>query len=241
MVEPTRVASFLGASLILAIVGPFETDTAMLALPRFAYWGIIVVLCYSVGYFGNIYADHLAGPRAGLLRRLFVAVPLTAIGVLAVVYILNGLALNYWATGRELVVIASNVIVISAIITAVFYVANSHNAKTEIPASGPSLQDRIPFDKRGSLISVSVEDHYVRVRTTKGEEMILMRLADAMREVGDTPGLQVHRSHWIALDQVTSVARKGDGAVLSMSQGPDIPVSRANISKIKEAGLLPRT
>ena len=80
----------------------------------------------------------------------------------------------------------------------------------------------------------------MRVRTTKGEEMILMRLADAIREVGVTPGAQVHRSHWAAFDQVAAVTRDGDRAVLQMTIGGDIPVSRRHIPTIKEAGLLPR-
>ena len=90
-------------------------------------------------------------------------------------------------------------------------------------------------------MALTVQDHYVNIRTTNGSELVLMRLADAIREVGDTKGLQVHRSHWIAVDQVTAASRKGDGAVLSMTQGDDIPVSRANVAKIREAGLLPRT
>ena len=67
-----------------------------------------------------------------------------------------------------------------------------------------------------------------------------MRLSDAMKEVGTTHGAHVHRSHWAAFDQVASVRREGDRAVLTMKTGIEIPVSRANISQIKEAGLLPR-
>jgi DNA-binding LytR/AlgR family response regulator len=98
----------------------------------------------------------------------------------------------------------------------------------------------LPLQKRAPLVALSVEDHYVRIRTTKGEAMILMQLGDAIREVGDTPGLQVHRSHWVALDQIRAVTRKGDGAIVSLRHGPDVPVSRANLPKLREAGLLPR-
>ena len=163
--------------------------------------------------------------------------------VFAVVYILNGLALGLWATGRILVEGFVNVSIIASVISIIFHIIDHSPTETApSPASdhGPPLLDRLAFDKRGPLVSLSVEDHYVRVRTKKGEEMILMRLGDAIREVGDTPGLQVHRSHWIALDQVTMASRKGDGAVLSLQYGPDIPVSRANVRKIREAGLLPR-
>ncbi|MBU2993873.1 LytTR family DNA-binding domain-containing protein [Octadecabacter sp. 1_MG-2023] len=240
MAQPTRVASLLGAAIILTVMGPFNTDEAMRHLPRFAYWGTIVVLCYSVGYFGTLTADRLAGPRSGLLPRLLIATPLTGVGVFAVVYILNGLAVEYWATGRDLVIIAANVVVISSIITTIFFVANSSAKQDAVQPAPPPILDRIPFDKRGPLVALSVEDHYVRVRTTKGEDMVLMRLCDAIKEVGDTVGLQVHRSHWIALPQVTAANRKGDGAVLTLTDGPDVPVSRANVGKLKEAGLLPR-
>jgi hypothetical protein len=37
-------------------------------------------------------------------------------------------------------------------------------------------------------VALSVEDHYVRVRTTRGEEMILMRLSDAIRETAPETG-----------------------------------------------------
>ena len=38
-----------------------------------------------------------------------------------------------------------------------------------------------------------------------------------------------------------AATRKGDGALLILTHGPDSPVSRANITAIREAGLLPRT
>lgn len=240
MNQPARLASFLGAAAILTLVGPFETGEEMRAIPRFAYWGVLVVLCYSVGYFGNILANIRAGNDAPLWKRILIAAPLTAIGVLAVVYLLNGMAIGYWATGRDLALLAANVVIISSIITAIFSVADHSQTPATTP-NPPALLDRLPFDKRAPLVSLSVEDHYVRIRTTVGEELVLLRLADAMREVGDTNGLHVHRSHWIALDQITSATRKGDGANLSMAYGPDIPVSRANIARVREAGLLPRT
>ncbi|WP_058246574.1 LytTR family DNA-binding domain-containing protein [Tropicibacter naphthalenivorans] len=80
----------------------------------------------------------------------------------------------------------------------------------------------------------------MRITTTKGQELILMRLSDAVREVGDTPGAQVHRSHWVSYSQVTAARREGDRAILTLSDGQELPVSRANVAKIKEAGLLPR-
>lgn len=237
MVMPVRMAIFAAVAVILTVAGPFNTGDAMRTLPRFAYWTVIIVTCYSVGYFGNQCAEAWTQGK-GIVMRAGLAAVLTASGVLAVIYLINGLAIGFWPSGTALAIIAGNVVVISTVITLVFQIAD--HAATPDKGTPPALLDRLPYDKRGPLVALSVEDHYVRVRTTKGEDMILMRLADAIREVGDTRGLQVHRSHWIALDQVAGAARKGDGAVISLTHGNDIPVSRANVPAIKEAGLLPR-
>lgn len=243
MAHPPRIAGLLGVAAIITLIAPFETDHILRAVPRFAYWATLVVATYSTGFFANAYATLIAGPDASLWRRAAIGAVLTSLTVFAIVYMLNGLALGFWATGRVLLEGFVNVALIASIISVIFHMID-HSAETDAPPSDspapPVLLDRLAFDKRGALVSLSVEDHYVRVRTTQGEEMLLMRLGDAIREVGATNGLQVHRSHWVALDQVTAAKRKGDGAVLSLTHGPDIPVSRANVGKIKEAGLLPR-
>ena len=134
---------------------------------------------------------------------------------------------DYWATARDLAVLAVNIIVISAIFTILFHVPhNSTEKETE--------------SARARLVALSAEDHYMRISATFGEDLELMRLADAIREVGDPAGLQVHRPRWIATDHVTAATRKGDGAVLTLTGSPKIPVIHTNIAKIRAAGLLPR-
>lgn len=232
MVYPARLVAFAGAALILTIMAPFGTDEAMRTLPRFGYWAVVVFASYSIGYGANIVAS------GGLVRRIGLAGALTSLGVVPLVFALNGLALGHWPAGSAALALAGNICLISFVLAAIFQVASS-DAETP-PTVPPDLLDRLPIAKRGPLVSLSVEDHYVRIRTLKGEEMLLMRLADAVRETRGVAGLQVHRSHWVALDQVRGAARRGDGAVLTMSAGPDIPVSRANVAAIRDAGLLPR-
>ena len=116
---------------------------------------------------------------------------------------------------------------------------SAQSAPAPMQAVQPTILDRIPLDKRGPLVALSVEDHYVRVQTVKGEELILMRLSDAIKEVGMILGAKVHRSHWVAFEHVTAARREADRAILTLTTGRDIPVSRANLAKIKEAGLLP--
>ena len=82
------------------------------------------------------------------------------------------------------------------------------------------------------VYAVSAEDHYLRVHTSAGETMILMRLADAVRELAALEGLQTHRSWWVAKQGLADVSR-GDGKVtLKLKSGveapgePDLPEGR---------------
>lgn len=237
MRHPTALVSLLGIALVLTLIGPFETQELMRLLPRFGYWLTLVVLCYSAGFFSHALVEARFGATLRRSAAAVLAAILTAAAVLGIVYLLNGLSLGFWAKGAELWAIAINTIVISFVVTIVLSVASATSQPPDKPGQPPIL-DRLPFDKRAQLVAISVEDHYVRVRTIKGEELILMRLGDAIKEVGATRGLQVHRSHWVALDQVRATRRKGDGAILTMEHGPDIPVSRSKMPAIRGAGLL---
>lgn len=116
--------------------------------------------------------------------------------------------------------------------------ALSRNSPWE-PAAAAML-DQIPIEKRGTLVALSVEDHYVRVHAAKGEEMVPKRLTDAIRETAPIEGLRLHRSHWVVMVQVLAVKRTGNRELLSMRHGPEIPVSRSNVHVLRKAGLLPR-
>ena len=126
---------------------------------------------------------------------------------------------------------------IAALVSAMFHMLSRDRPDTN-NALPPAILDRIPYEKRGRLMALSVEDHYVRIITTKGVEFVLLRLSDAMRETGDVAGMQVHRSHWIATQAVKSARRDGDRAILTLVIDTEIPVSRRYVTHIKKAGLL---
>lgn len=102
----------------------------------------------------------------------------------------------------------------------------------------PPLIDRLPYAVRGRLLYLSMQDHYVEVHTDKGSTLVLMRLADAIREVGDTLGVQIHRSHWVALDAVAGSRRKDGKLFLKLSDDVMLPVSRSYADAVRKAGLV---
>ena len=83
-----------------------------------------------------------------------------------------------------------------------------------------------------------MEDHYVRVHTALGSELVLMRLRDAMAHVAEIEGRQTHRSWWVARGAVEDVVREGRNIRLVLARGIEAPVSRAQVSELKEAGWL---
>lgn len=100
--------------------------------------------------------------------------------------------------------------------------------------ASPRILDRIPDDSRGELLSISVRDHYVDVRTTEGEASLLMRLSDAIAETEGVKGAQVHRSHWVAWAAVTGAEKTITRLVLKLSDGTVVPVSKTYRSLVED-------
>jgi len=106
------------------------------------------------------------------------------------------------------------------------------------PPPGYRLLQRLVPELRGDLVLISVRDHYVDVRTTRGQASLLLRFSDAMAEAGDVDGTQVHRSHWVAWDAVEGVNRAGGKVYLSLRNGGPVPVSRNHRAKLQDRGLI---
>ncbi len=51
----------------------------------------------------------------------------------------------------------------------------------------------------GQINHIEAQEHYIRVATSSERRMVLYRFSDAIREMPDTLGLQVHRSHWVRI------------------------------------------
>lgn len=107
------------------------------------------------------------------------------------------------------------------------------------PPAPVKFLERLPVKLRGAEIwAVEAEDHYLRLHTSRGQDLILFRLADAVDELQGLEGAQVHRSWWVARGAVAD-ARRGDGrAVLTLKDGTEVPVSRTYAPIIRDKGWL---
>lgn len=86
----------------------------------------------------------------------------------------------------------------------------------------------------GGLRALQAEDHYLRLYSEGGSVLILMRLRDAVAELGSGTGWQPHRSFWINLDASLSAEKEGTNWFVRVSSDLRIPVSRANVRALKD-------
>jgi DNA-binding LytR/AlgR family response regulator len=104
-------------------------------------------------------------------------------------------------------------------------------------ARPPRFLERLPYRLRGAaLYAVEAEDHYLRLHTSRGSDLILMRLSDAITELEGLEGARTHRSWWVAREAVQGADRKEARISLRLPDGLTAPVSRTFARDLREAG-----
>lgn len=247
----------VGLGVIFAWLGVYETGAVPLP-ERIVYWTILMAVGFGASSLVNplIFERWMAGSHPALqiaVVACLISVPITA-GLIVIEYTSDGtLAQPSWWWVQF-----GYVLVVSALLTASAWAFDRLSKQSGplpvVPPPGsvteaqvealavttpPVFADRLPAKFRAALIhAVSAEDHYLRVHTSAGETMILMRLADAIRELAALEGMQTHRSWWVAKQGLTEAA-SGDGKLtLKLKSGAEAPVSRTYQKAVKDAGWL---
>lgn len=225
------------AGLFLAFVGAFGTE-AYPATARYPYWLAAILAGAVVGQAARFAVALLLSPSAPLwLICVLIAVIVALPGVLFV----EGLRAVFfgtrfsWASALSL---TGAVAAISAAMTALFFLlATARVRATRAGPAPPRFLDRLPPKLRGAaLYAVEAEDHYLRLHTSKGQDLILFRLTDAIAELDGLEGLQPHRSWWVARDGVADVKRAAGKVTLVLKDNAEAPVARGAARALREAG-----
>ena len=99
--------------------------------------------------------------------------------------------------------------------------------------SGPIFMRNVTAEKRGTLLALEAQDHYVRVITDCGEDLIHYRFSDAVEDARHVRGLRVHRSYWIANVAIARLERDRHRYRLRLSNGLCVPVSRSYLRDVR--------
>jgi DNA-binding LytR/AlgR family response regulator len=84
------------------------------------------------------------------------------------------------------------------------------------------------------VIALQAQDHYLRVTTRSGSTLVLYRFSDALREMEQTEGIRVHRSHWVARSALQRLVARNGRHFLLLSNGERIPVSRTYLDRVRQ-------
>ena len=232
-------AIVVGLGLVFAWLGVYNTGD----LPfyqSFIFWTSTMAVGAGTSV---LIAPVIWGPRFETLAAPFkIAIAAAIISVPVTLTLVLFFSYSAWSVSH-LIMQYSYVLVISLIVTTGAYVRQVMIDQGEVAPSDESpvqtFLERLPVKFRtADLHAISSEDHYLRVHTSLGEELILMRLADAVRELNGADGLQVHRSWWVAKSGVTEEKRVDGRSLLVLPSGTEVPVSRSFRTKAKEAGLI---
>jgi hypothetical protein len=248
------------ATILLTLIGPFGTFTDLTLPWRGLYWAV-AMLCGFTILEPTIYRVlHLAfrrnwhWPSALTISILVAAVPLTAAIMLLETGMRQSPGWGFVTVATYYFYVLTITILVGGIPTlwelyrhglltpfppqSTFPAAPAERTPSNSEPAGNRLLSRLALERRGEILALSMEDHYVRVFTDAGESLILLRLSDAMAEVQDVPGLQIHRSHWVATRAVNRTERLTDGRIrLHLINGLTLPVSRTFARAVREAGL----
>lgn len=239
--------------LLLAVLGPFGSFGMPFAL-RLGYWLGIALAGYALYLPATVVATRLAGRLALPEVALWIAACVVAtVPMTVVAWAVDGLWHPLHLTSAQGWLIRySNVLILGSAITSIFWFGRVRRQSAMVEAVEPQPQsvpsaptppflDRLPAHLGRDLIALEMEDHYVRAHTQAGSTLILMRMRDAVAELGGIDGAQVHRSWWVARGHVIGTARDGRNVRLLLTGGIEAPVARGQMEALQAAGWIGRS
>lgn len=228
--------------LLMGFLGPFDSDGVPVA-ERYVYW----MICIIGGGLIGIVADELLSRRItrpwrrGAAVSVLMTPPVTLL-VLVTQSMIVEQPITWAAYGWLLWQVWPIMLAVLAVRALVWRRAPVRvETRTVIapplPEAEATFRRRLSAKRRAArLIAIEAHDHYLKVHTDAGAELITLRFADALEELALAHGWRVHRSWWVAADAVEAVQwRRGVGEA-RLAGGLTAPVSRTYGPVLKEAG-----
>ena len=236
------VAVLVGIGLLMGFLGPFGSER--IAAPyRYAYWMSCMVGGGLIGVLLDLLLERrIPSPWRRAILISVLMTPLVSLWVEASAVLVLGDRFLW----RDVLMLHGQVLPISLavmLVRALVWRPRPTRIETRTVVAPPTPEAETAFRKRLSakrrtarLIAIEAHDHYLKVHTDAGEELITLRFADALAELDKAHGWQVHRSWWIAAEAVEAVRwRRGVGEARLLG-GLVAPVSRTYAPVLKDAG-----
>lgn len=248
-IYPARTfAIAMAISVIVWFAGPLGTFQAMGPLFRFFFWAGLILASVPFAYMVRVVLTRRLPRLSPALLILAISVGFSAVysPIVLVFFVLStrfGVThlIPWWKIWAATFLAAATVYTVRTLLFDGLKAPAGDvpaDLASEPRSDPPRLVRRLDDALHGRLVSISVRDHYVDVRTEAGQASLLLRFSDAIAETEGVDGAQVHRSHWVAWDAVEGVDRIGTNLLLRLKHGETIPVSRNHRKTLETRGLI---
>jgi len=232
-------------AVFLTLTDAFELQVLPLG-ERFLYWICLLEMAQlgSLAIRSSLDRVHLSPSKlvlAGFLRIVLLSVPVTL-----ATWLVTALALSQPLRAVRLPEFYLPVVLVIAAMVCINQLVQRRPIETHSVHSSPEspqrpqpapILSRLPHKLRAaSLLAVQAEDHYIRLHTSAGSDLVLLRFSDALTELRGLEGAQIHRSWWVARDAVQSSHRESGKLFLVLRDGTKAPVSRGFTRALHESG-----
>lgn len=255
---PRFWATFASVVLVFWVTGPYGTGERLAAVPRFGFWLVLHSATWAIAIVSAVLANGLRERIASGFVRMMIGAAVASIPIGLVTTALAAATFSVAPTTGSVAADIATGLVLSLLFCALTWMTMNREATVELsdtdtaakaseegadrvsaglpyrtePGRVPLLQ-RLKPANRGLPLHLTVSDHYTEVTTTLGRELILLRFADALGELGPVPGLQVHRSHWVADANVARLVRTNGRMTILLGDGTEVPVSRTYAASVR--------
>ncbi|PZQ63695.1 MAG: histidine kinase [Phenylobacterium zucineum] len=233
------LALWTAIGVVMAFLGPYGTAERSLG-ERLVYWSACMV---GGGMIGVAVDEPLRQRASRFWLRLIAASLLMTPPVTVLVGLVNHFMFDQWLGWRNLWQPTFQVFIICITTMCLRQLAWAQAvqpvARVEASPADPTaaFRQRLSARRRGAALwAVEAEDHYLRVHTDAGEELITARFGDALAELAGAPGFQTHRSWWVAADAIDAVKWLRGRGEARLKCGLVVPVSRGQAAGLKAAG-----
>lgn len=235
----------IGMALFLTAIAASGTDAFSLPA-RFLYWSGLLIGGSVIAHGISFLMDRLMAGHGRQNLRIAVHSVLIILPISVMVWIVNHLIQDSPLSLRHLVFLIGPVTPVCIAMTTLYYLTNltpmqshAHAVSETVVADAGVFRQRLPFKFRhADIYALSAEDHYLRVYTSVGQTLILMRLYDAIRELDGIDGSQTHRSWWVAKDAIEDVVKDNGRVTFRLKGEVSAPVSRSFQKALKSDGWL---
>ena len=238
----TDLVLLVAIGLLMGFLGPFDSERAPVA-DRYLYWLICIVGGGLIGVVADeLLSRRIARPWRRVATGSVVMTPPVTLRVLVTQHLLVGQPI-VWSAYLWLLWQVWPIMLAVMSVRALIWRRPPVRVETRTVIAPPLPEAEARFRRRLSakrraarLIAVEAHDHYLKVHTDEGVELLTLRFADALADLAAAHGWRVHRSWWIAAEAVESVQWRRGAGEAHLVGGLTAPISRSHVAVVKEAG-----